>query len=88
MGIVDVDIVGVVDADIMGIVDADIMGIVDADIVVMYQGWGQSLMKKMSHRSTIPGCGVTLEIVSNIPGVRETRVPTPVNSFNFSYLCI
>uniref|UniRef100_A0A8C7HQZ3 Kinesin family member 13B n=1 Tax=Oncorhynchus kisutch TaxID=8019 RepID=A0A8C7HQZ3_ONCKI len=32
------------------------------------QGWGQSLMKKMSHRSTIPGCGVTLEIVSNIPG--------------------
>uniref|UniRef100_A0A8C7MKZ3 Kinesin family member 13B n=1 Tax=Oncorhynchus kisutch TaxID=8019 RepID=A0A8C7MKZ3_ONCKI len=39
------------------------------------QGWGQSLMKKMSHRSTIPGCGVTLEIVSNIPGVRETQGP-------------
>ncbi|XP_071225356.1 kinesin-like protein KIF13B isoform X2 [Salvelinus alpinus] len=32
------------------------------------QGWGQSLMKRMSHRSTIPGCGVTFEIVSNIPG--------------------
>uniref|UniRef100_A0A674B3P8 Kinesin family member 13B n=1 Tax=Salmo trutta TaxID=8032 RepID=A0A674B3P8_SALTR len=39
------------------------------------QGWGQSLMKRMSHRSTIPGCGVTFEIVSNIPGVRETRGP-------------
>uniref|UniRef100_A0AAZ3R2F8 Kinesin family member 13Bb n=1 Tax=Oncorhynchus tshawytscha TaxID=74940 RepID=A0AAZ3R2F8_ONCTS len=32
------------------------------------QGWGQSLLKRMSHRSTIPGCGVTFEIVSNIPG--------------------
>uniref|UniRef100_A0A8K9UFZ3 Kinesin family member 13Bb n=1 Tax=Oncorhynchus mykiss TaxID=8022 RepID=A0A8K9UFZ3_ONCMY len=30
------------------------------------QGW--SLLKRMSHRSTIPGCGVTFEIVSNIPG--------------------
>uniref|UniRef100_A0A8K9UNR4 Kinesin motor domain-containing protein n=1 Tax=Oncorhynchus mykiss TaxID=8022 RepID=A0A8K9UNR4_ONCMY len=33
------------------------------------QGW--SLLKRMSHRSTIPGCGVTFEIVSNIPGVSE-----------------
>uniref|UniRef100_A0A673X440 Kinesin family member 13B n=1 Tax=Salmo trutta TaxID=8032 RepID=A0A673X440_SALTR len=32
------------------------------------QGWSQSLLKIMSHRSTIPGCGVTFEIVSNIPG--------------------
>uniref|UniRef100_UPI0037E87330 kinesin-like protein KIF13B n=1 Tax=Semicossyphus pulcher TaxID=241346 RepID=UPI0037E87330 len=32
------------------------------------QGFAQSLLKRMSQRSTIPGCGVTLEIVSNIPG--------------------
>ncbi|CDR00875.1 unnamed protein product [Oncorhynchus mykiss] len=39
------------------------------------QGW--SLLKWMSHRSTIPGCGVTFEIVSNIPGVsEELSVPT------------
>ncbi|XP_051831696.1 kinesin-like protein KIF13B [Antechinus flavipes] len=31
------------------------------------QGFAQSLLKKMSHRSSIPGCGVTFEIVSNIP---------------------
>ncbi|XP_070467517.1 kinesin-like protein KIF13B isoform X2 [Equus przewalskii] len=39
------------------------------------QGFAQSLIKKMSHRSSIPGCGVTFEIVSNIPedaqGVEE-----------------
>ncbi|KAM8763803.1 kinesin-like protein KIF13B isoform 2-T2 [Rhynchonycteris naso] len=39
------------------------------------QGFAQSLLKKMSHRSTVPGCGVTFEIVSNIPedaqGVEE-----------------
>uniref|UniRef100_A0A8D3DQ78 Kinesin motor domain-containing protein n=1 Tax=Scophthalmus maximus TaxID=52904 RepID=A0A8D3DQ78_SCOMX len=34
------------------------------------QGFAQSLLKRMSQRSTIPGCGVTFEIVSNIPGVR------------------
>ncbi|XP_054432007.1 kinesin-like protein KIF13B [Pteronotus mesoamericanus] len=38
-------------------------------------GFAQSLLKKMSHRSSIPGCGVTFEIVSNIPedaqGVEE-----------------
>ncbi|KAM3603413.1 uncharacterized protein V6R79_021811 [Siganus canaliculatus] len=32
------------------------------------QGFAQSLLRRMSHRSTIPGCGVTFEIVSNIPG--------------------
>uniref|UniRef100_A0A6Q2WU84 Kinesin family member 13Bb n=1 Tax=Esox lucius TaxID=8010 RepID=A0A6Q2WU84_ESOLU len=32
------------------------------------QGWGQSLLKRMSNRSTVPGCGVTFDIVSNIPG--------------------
>ncbi|XP_034555937.1 kinesin-like protein KIF13B isoform X2 [Notolabrus celidotus] len=32
------------------------------------QGFAQSLLKRMSHRSTIPGCGITFEIVSNIPG--------------------
>ncbi|XP_017287903.1 kinesin-like protein KIF13B isoform X2 [Kryptolebias marmoratus] len=32
------------------------------------QGFAQSLLKKMSQRSSIPGCGVTFEIVSNIPG--------------------
>ncbi|XP_028908623.1 kinesin-like protein KIF13B [Ornithorhynchus anatinus] len=31
------------------------------------QGFAQSLLKKMSPRSPIPGCGVTVEIVSNIP---------------------
>ncbi|XP_057576810.1 kinesin-like protein KIF13B isoform X2 [Hippopotamus amphibius kiboko] len=39
------------------------------------QGFAQSLLKKMSQRSSIPGCGVTFEIVSNIPedaqGVEE-----------------
>ncbi|XP_061667617.1 kinesin-like protein KIF13B isoform X3 [Syngnathoides biaculeatus] len=32
------------------------------------KGLAQSLLKRMSQRSTIPGCGVTFEIVSNIPG--------------------
>uniref|UniRef100_A0A8B9LML4 Kinesin family member 13B n=1 Tax=Astyanax mexicanus TaxID=7994 RepID=A0A8B9LML4_ASTMX len=32
------------------------------------QGFAKSLLKRMSQRSTIPGCGVTFEIVSNIPG--------------------
>ncbi|XP_051730543.1 kinesin-like protein KIF13B isoform X2 [Ctenopharyngodon idella] len=32
------------------------------------QGFAQSLFKRMSHRSSIHGCGVTFEIVSNIPG--------------------
>ncbi|KAK5619970.1 hypothetical protein CRENBAI_004150 [Crenichthys baileyi] len=32
------------------------------------QGFAQSLLKRMSQRSTIPGCGITFEIVSNIPG--------------------
>uniref|UniRef100_A0A5F8GV75 Kinesin family member 13B n=1 Tax=Monodelphis domestica TaxID=13616 RepID=A0A5F8GV75_MONDO len=37
------------------------------------QGFAQSLLKKMSHRSSIPGCGVTFEIVSNIPEGAEER---------------
>ncbi|XP_035278746.1 kinesin-like protein KIF13B isoform X3 [Anguilla anguilla] len=32
------------------------------------QGFAQSFLKRISQRSTIPGCGVTFEIVSNIPG--------------------
>uniref|UniRef100_A0A3P9GYX6 Kinesin family member 13Bb n=1 Tax=Oryzias latipes TaxID=8090 RepID=A0A3P9GYX6_ORYLA len=32
------------------------------------QGFAQSLLKRMSHRSPISTCGVTFEIVSNIPG--------------------
>ncbi|XP_046878095.1 LOW QUALITY PROTEIN: kinesin-like protein KIF13B [Hypomesus transpacificus] len=32
------------------------------------QGFAQSLLKRMSNRSTVPGCGVTFDIVSNIPG--------------------
>ncbi|XP_029452756.1 kinesin-like protein KIF13B [Rhinatrema bivittatum] len=31
------------------------------------QGFAQSILRRMSHRSTIVGCGVTVEIVSNIP---------------------
>ncbi|XP_025046784.2 kinesin-like protein KIF13B isoform X3 [Pelodiscus sinensis] len=31
------------------------------------QSFAQSFLKRMSHRSSIPGCGVTCEIVSNIP---------------------
>lgn len=27
----------------------------------------------MSHRSSIPGCGVTFEIVSNIPEVKDIQ---------------
>ncbi|KAF7647079.1 hypothetical protein LDENG_00177690 [Lucifuga dentata] len=32
------------------------------------QGFAHSLLKRMSTRSTIPGCGLTFEVVSNIPG--------------------
>uniref|UniRef100_A0A673GHJ0 Kinesin-like protein KIF13B n=1 Tax=Sinocyclocheilus rhinocerous TaxID=307959 RepID=A0A673GHJ0_9TELE len=32
------------------------------------QGFAQSLLRRMSHRSSIHSCGVTFEIVSNIPG--------------------
>ncbi|XP_030576763.1 kinesin-like protein KIF13B isoform X2 [Archocentrus centrarchus] len=32
------------------------------------QGFAQSFLKRMSQRSTISSCGVTFEIVSNIPG--------------------
>ncbi|XP_051909018.1 kinesin-like protein KIF13B isoform X1 [Hippocampus zosterae] len=32
------------------------------------KGFAQSLLKRMSQRSTVPRCGVTFEIVSNIPG--------------------
>lgn len=34
------------------------------------QGFAHNLLRRMSTRSTIPGCGVTFEVVSNIPGVR------------------
>lgn len=33
------------------------------------QGFAHNFLKRMSTRSTIPGCGVTFEVVSNIPGV-------------------
>uniref|UniRef100_A0A3Q3KCD8 Kinesin family member 13Bb n=1 Tax=Monopterus albus TaxID=43700 RepID=A0A3Q3KCD8_MONAL len=32
------------------------------------QGFARNMLKRMSQRSTLPGCGVTFEIVSNIPG--------------------
>uniref|UniRef100_A0A8C1JZ80 Kinesin family member 13Bb n=1 Tax=Cyprinus carpio TaxID=7962 RepID=A0A8C1JZ80_CYPCA len=32
------------------------------------QGFAQSLLRRMSQRSSVHGCGVTFEIVSNIPG--------------------
>ncbi|TNN58787.1 Kinesin-like protein KIF13B [Liparis tanakae] len=32
------------------------------------QGFAQNFLRRMSARSTIPGCGVTFEVVSNIPG--------------------
>lgn len=41
------------------------------------QGFAQGLLKRMSQRSSVPGCGVTFEIVSNIPGV-STRTPRPL----------
>ncbi|CAI5771486.1 KIF13B isoform X1 [Podarcis lilfordi] len=31
------------------------------------QGFAQSFLRRMSYRSSVPGCGVTFEIVSNIP---------------------
>ncbi|XP_044306275.1 kinesin-like protein KIF13B isoform X2 [Varanus komodoensis] len=31
------------------------------------QGFAQSFFRRMSYRSSVPGCGVTFEIVSNIP---------------------
>ncbi|XP_053721190.1 kinesin-like protein KIF13B isoform X2 [Synchiropus splendidus] len=33
------------------------------------QGFAHSFLRRMSTRSTVPGCGVTFEVVSNIPGV-------------------
>lgn len=41
------------------------------------QGFAHNLLKRMSTRSTIPGCGVTFEVVSNIPGVRVLHRRTP-----------
>lgn len=35
------------------------------------QGFAQSFLRRMSHRSSIPGCGITFEIVSNIPEVNK-----------------
>uniref|UniRef100_A0A3B3SQ93 Kinesin family member 13B n=1 Tax=Paramormyrops kingsleyae TaxID=1676925 RepID=A0A3B3SQ93_9TELE len=35
--------------------------------VVGRQGFAQNFLRRKSQRSTIPGCGVTFEIVSNIP---------------------
>lgn len=35
------------------------------------QGFAHNFLRRMSTRSTIPGCGVTFEVVSNIPGVRD-----------------
>ncbi|XP_054626511.1 kinesin-like protein KIF13B isoform X2 [Dunckerocampus dactyliophorus] len=32
------------------------------------QGFAHNFLRRMSARSTIPGCGVTFEVVSNIPG--------------------
>ncbi|KAM8894835.1 kinesin-like protein KIF13B isoform 2-T2 [Spinachia spinachia] len=32
------------------------------------QGFAHNFLRRMSTRSTIPGCGVTFEVVSNIPG--------------------
>lgn len=43
-------------------------------LIVVHQGFAQSLLKRMSHRSNIPGCGVTFEIVSNVPGVSTITV--------------
>lgn len=34
------------------------------------QGFAHSFLRRMSTRSTLPGCGVTFEVVSNIPQVR------------------
>ncbi|KAJ7341341.1 hypothetical protein JRQ81_005321, partial [Phrynocephalus forsythii] len=31
------------------------------------QGFAQSILRRMSYRSSVPGCGVTFEVVSNIP---------------------
>ncbi|XP_077188083.1 kinesin-like protein KIF13B isoform X2 [Paroedura picta] len=31
------------------------------------QGFAQSFLRRMSYRSSVPGCGVTFEVVSNIP---------------------
>lgn len=35
------------------------------------QGFAHSFLRRMSARSTLPGCGVTFEVVSNIPQVRS-----------------
>ncbi|KTF71003.1 hypothetical protein cypCar_00050089, partial [Cyprinus carpio] len=46
------------------------------------QGFAQNLLRRMSTRSTIPGCGVTFEVVSNIPGVSIQNLFTEI------YLCV
>lgn len=33
------------------------------------QGFAHTFLRRMSARSTVPGCGVTFEVVSNIPEV-------------------
>uniref|UniRef100_A0A8C3BCR6 Kinesin family member 13B n=1 Tax=Cairina moschata TaxID=8855 RepID=A0A8C3BCR6_CAIMO len=43
------------------------------------QGFAQSFLRRMSHRSSIPGCGVTFEIVSNIPEEREALARMAAN---------
>ncbi|XP_076835244.1 kinesin-like protein KIF13B isoform X2 [Brachyhypopomus gauderio] len=36
------------------------------------QGFAQNFLRRMSTRSSLPGCGVTFEVVSNIPGDAQT----------------
>uniref|UniRef100_A0A8C5IVZ2 Kinesin family member 13B n=1 Tax=Junco hyemalis TaxID=40217 RepID=A0A8C5IVZ2_JUNHY len=43
------------------------------------QGFAQSFLRRMSPRSSIPGCGVTFEIVSNIPEEREALARMAAN---------
>lgn len=38
---------------------------------VIAQGFAQSLLRRISPRSSVHSCGVTFDIVSNIPGVRQ-----------------
>ncbi|XP_076874130.1 kinesin-like protein KIF13B isoform X2 [Brachyhypopomus gauderio] len=54
------------------------------------QGFAKSFLRRISQRSTIPGCGVTFEIVSNVPGDmpdlqdRETLAQLAVNADRLS----
>lgn len=52
------------------------------------QGFAHNFLRRMSTRSTVPGCGVTFEVVSNIPGVRPMGRSIVLSSILLNMLLI